>query len=315
MKKLLYSLLLFFGVCMQVSPVFASPSEKEVEMLANKLGWTTNDLEEYLTFKGLKTSDFDTIQLLEKQLGTPITPTNLDQLLVQNSMTREELDILLAGFHEGVEDFWFLEDLEVAIDFYKNHEDKMLKLEKFLENIGFDDTEKQQFYGHLNRQNPALLAAKVEEWKEQLNDFQATDQESGVNEVTNPALSAFWKDFFNTTSLRPVLIGIGIDDNGKRTELALTDLFLKEMDTTVAIELYDNQNTLIGDAVVTPDMVSSVEAIDKMVALTEVTQELANLYAAQLPNTASPLPVFLCIGYMLALVGAFLVFRKASYEK
>lgn len=62
-------------------------------------------------------------------------------------------------------------------------------------------------------------------------------------------------------------------------------------------------------------MVSSVEAIDKMVALTEVTQELANLYAAQLPNTASPLPVFLCIGYMLALVGAFLVFRKASYEK
>ena len=42
-------------------------------------------------------------------------------------------------------------------------------MEKFLENIGFDDTEKQQFYGHLNRQNPALVAAKVEEWKEQLN--------------------------------------------------------------------------------------------------------------------------------------------------
>ncbi|WP_400247778.1 processed acidic surface protein [Niallia sp. JL1B1071] len=313
MKKILPSLLLFLGVCMQATPVFASPSDKEIDTLANKLGWTTDDLEEYLTFKGLNVDDFDNIHLLEKQLGTPITPTNLEELLVQNSMTREELDILLAGFHEKVEDFWFLEDLEVAIDFYKNHEEKMLRLEEFLENIGFDDTEKQQFYGHLNKQNPTLLAAKVEEWKEQLNQFQEMDQESGISNKDNEALNHFWQDFFTTTAMKPVLIGI--DDNGKRKELALSDLFNKQMDTTVAIELYDKNDTLIGDAIVSTDMVSSVEAVDKMVELTEVTEGLATLYAAQLPNTASPLPVILCIGYILLLVGVFLTFRKASYEK
>lgn len=313
MKKILPSLLLFLGVCMQVSPVFASPSDKEVETLANKLGWSTDDLEEYLTFKGLNVEDFENIHLLEKQLGTPITPTNLEQLLVEHSMTREELDILLAGFHESVDDFWFLEDLEVAIDFYKNHEDKMLQLEEFLENIGFDDTEKQQFYGHLNKQSPSLLAAKVEEWKEQLNGFQTIDQESEISDKDNESLNHFWQDFFTTTAMKPVLISI--DDNGKRKELALHDLFNQQLDTTVAIELYDKNDTLIGDAIVSPDMVSSVEAVDKMVELTEVTEGLATLYAAQLPNTASLLPIILSIGYILLLVGVLLTFRKASYEK
>ncbi|HEO8418360.1 processed acidic surface protein [Niallia sp. FSL W8-0635] len=313
MKKFLSSLLLFLGVCMQVSPVCASPSDKEVETLANKLGWTTDDLEEYLTFKGLNVEDFDNIHLLEKQLGTPITPTNLEKLLNQNSMTREELDILLAGFHESVEDFWFLEDLEVAIDFYKNHEDKMIQLEEFLENIGFDDTEKQQFYAHLNKQNPTLLASKVEEWKEQLTGFQTMDKESGLSAKDNEALNHFWQDFFTTTAMKPVLISI--DDNGKRKELALQDLMKQKLDTTVAIELYDKNDRLIGDAVVAPEIVLSVEAVNKMVELTEVTEGLATLYAAQLPNTASPLPVILCIGYMLLLVGIFLTFKKASYEK
>lgn len=296
---------------MQATPAFASPSEKEIETLASKLGWTTDDLEEYLTFKGLNVNDFDNIHLLEKQLGTPITPTNLEELLIQNSMTREELDILLAGFHETVENFWFLEDLEVAIDFYKNHEEKMLQLEEFLENIGFDDTEKQQFYGHLNKQSPTLLAAKVVEWKENLNRFQEIDQESDISDKENAALTHFWEDFFTTTAMKPVLISI--DDNGKRKELALSDLLKKQMDTTVAIELYDTNNTLIGDAIVSPDMVSSVDAVDKMVELTEVTEGLATLYAAQLPNTASPLPVILCIGYMLVLIGVLLTFRKPSY--
>ncbi|MEM5595261.1 processed acidic surface protein [Niallia circulans] len=124
-----------------------------------------------------------------------MTPSNLNKLLVQNSMTQEELDILLAGFRESIEDFWFLEDLEVAIDFYKNHEDKMLQLEKFLENIGFDDKEKQQFYGHLNKLDPAFLAAKVEDWKQQLSTFQAMDQESEISAERNQALTDFWKDF------------------------------------------------------------------------------------------------------------------------
>ena len=96
MKKVLFSFLLFWGLSLQASSVAASPSEKEIESLANNLGWSTEDLEEYLSFKGLKISDFDNIRVLKKQLGTPITPANLDKLLVQNSMTQEELDILLA---------------------------------------------------------------------------------------------------------------------------------------------------------------------------------------------------------------------------
>lgn len=309
MKKVLFTFLIIWGLSLQASPVAASPSEKEVESLANNLGWTTEDLEDYLSFKGLKISDFENIHVLKKQLGTPITPTNLDKFLVQNSMTQEELDILLAGFHESVEDFWFIEDLEVAVDFYKNHEDKMLQLEKFLENIGFDDKEKQQFYGHLNKLDPAFLAAKVEDWKHQLTALQAMDQENEIEVEENLAFTDFWKDFFTATALKPVIISI--DDNGKRKKLSLNDLNHKQMDTTVAIELYDDNQLLIGDAVMTSDLVSSVDAVDKVVELTEVTGGLANLYAAQLPNTASSFPIILCIGYMLLLLGLFATFRKA----
>ena len=169
-------------------------------------------------------------------------------------------------------------------------------------------------YGRLNKQNRSILAAKVTEWKEQLNTFQVIDQESGISDRDSQALNHFWQDFFTATAIKPVFISI--DDNGKRKELTLKDLFHQQLDTTIAIELYNESNdTLIGDAVVTPDMVSSVEAVDKMVALTEVTEGLATLYAAQLPNTASPLPVIFCTGYILLLIGIFLTFRKASYEK
>lgn len=67
MKKY-FLLFLFCGLSLQASPVDASPSEKEVKSLADNLGWTTEDLEEYLSFKGLKISDFDNIRVLKNNL-------------------------------------------------------------------------------------------------------------------------------------------------------------------------------------------------------------------------------------------------------
>lgn len=69
MKKFFF---LFFFLGFISSSFFSCrlPSEKEIESLANNLGWSTEDLEEYLSFKGLKISDFDNIRVLKKQLGT-----------------------------------------------------------------------------------------------------------------------------------------------------------------------------------------------------------------------------------------------------
>ncbi|HWJ76941.1 MAG TPA: processed acidic surface protein [Niallia sp.] len=317
-KKVSYSLLLLTLILTfaTITPVKAAPTQEEVENLADKLGWTAQDLQRYLNFKGLQVEDFEDIEILEKQLGTPITPTRLDHLLEEYSMSREELDILLAGFHEDVNDYWFIEELEVAIDFYQNHEEAMIQIEEFLQHIGINDQEKQNVYNQLNKLDTTLLSQQVHKWKGQFAELQDIDSESKLNEDQKRTLVNFWDDYFRITSIKPVFTLI--DDNGKRKSTSISSLMSEPIVDTLAIELFDEKDNFIGDAIVTADMLSTpftVETADKFVDMASMSEQLSTLYAAQMPNTASYLPLLVCMGYLLILIGIYFTFRKKSYAK
>ncbi|MFT8322473.1 MAG: processed acidic surface protein [Bacillus sp. (in: firmicutes)] len=310
-KKLIMSILLVLLSFSSSIPVFAAPSKAEIEQLSNSLGWTEHDLENYLSFKEMKLTDFDNIKELKECLGTPITPNSLEHLLHSYHMTREELDILLAGFNEKVQDFWFIEDLDVAIDFYQNHETIMTNLEQFLISVGINETEKKQLYNHFKQLDQEVLNNKVYEWKKALGNFDTLDQDETLTKIQQKNLVSLWKDVINTLALQPIFYTV--DDNGKRTELSIQTFLKDKSYDTLTLELQDKQNNVLIDTVISPEKLSSrfaVDAADKVIQLSELSGELSTLYQSQLPNTATFHPLFLFLGYMLILLGILFVFRK-----
>ncbi|MGP7819471.1 processed acidic surface protein [Niallia sp. 01092] len=311
--KWILSILFVYVCCTFSSAALAAPSETEVAALAKSLGWTTEDLENYLSFKEIKLDDFDNIKELKECLGTPITPDSLEQLLQSYNLTREELDILLAGFHETVQDFWFIEDLDVAIDFYQNHEQTMENLEQFLISVGITEKEKKQLYDHFKQLDAKVLQDKVYEWKETLETIDSLDQEEPLTTKQQGQLISLWKNMMDTLGLQPMFYTV--DDNGKRSALKPQHFLDHITDDTVALELHDEKEKLVMDTVISPEKLSSrfaVDAADKVVRLTELSSELSTLYYSQLPNTASNHPLFLFLGYLFLLVGVLYIFLKRN---
>lgn len=303
---------LFFTVYIgSSSPVFAALSDREVSKLIESVGWTTQDLEKFLSAKELRLDDFPNTKELKEVIGTPITPDSLEELLHTYNMTREELDILLAGFDEKVQDYWNIEDLDVAIDFYQNHENLMANLEAFLLNVGITDKEKNNLYTHFKTLDEEVVGTKIDQWKEKADSLNALDPEGALTQNQQSELMALWEDMTKTLGLYPKFFKV--DDNGKQTKLSLSDLSKTKLLDTMAMELYDNQNKLILNLVLSPEVLTAsfaVDAADKVVSLTELSGELTTLYQSQLPNTASFAPMFLFIGYLLILIGTLLLIWK-----
>ncbi|MED4055071.1 processed acidic surface protein [Niallia taxi] len=298
---------------------FAAPTNEEVSQLANSLGWTTDDLENYLSDKELSLEHFDSIESLKDYLGTPITPDNLNKLLKNYNMTQEELEILLTGFNESVQDYWFIEDLDVAIDFYQNHEEQMQNLEAFLLNIGMTEDETASLYQHFKKLDKQALANNISNWKEELQAFATMDQEEQLSSANKESLLSIWKNVSKQLELTPVFYSV--DDNGNRKEIVLDEFLQAPQYDTVALEIYDSNDALLVDTVISPEKLTSgfaVAAADKVVNLAELSGNLTTLYDSQLPNTASFIPLFLFAGYLCVLTGCIILLRNKSkklYEK
>ncbi|GKU82778.1 processed acidic surface protein [Niallia sp. NCCP-28] len=318
-KKGFMTFLFFIVYIGAVSPVFAAPTDKEVSKLIQSIGWTKQDLKEFLSTKDLELDDFQNKQELQEVIGTPITPDSLEDLLHTYNMTREELDILLAGFNEKVQDYWNIEDLDVAIDFYQNHENLMANLEAFLLNVGITDKEKNNLYTHFKTLDEEVISSKIDPWMEKTNSLSAIDPEGALTQAQQNELTALWEDITKTLGLHVKFFKV--DDNGKRTNLSLSDLSTAKLLDTVTMELYDNNNNLILNLVLSPEILTAsfaVDAAEKVVSLTKLSEELTTLYQSQLPNTASFAPLLLFTGYLLVLTGIFLLIlkkKKASNDQ
>jgi processed acidic surface protein len=69
----------------------AALTEAELGDYLSEIGWTKEELIEYLDFDGLTIEDFETIDELREYLGPPITEQNLNELLAKYDLTLEEL--------------------------------------------------------------------------------------------------------------------------------------------------------------------------------------------------------------------------------
>ncbi|KHE67652.1 processed acidic surface protein [Halobacillus sp. BBL2006] len=119
-------LVVFLGLSVALFPSVgsAAPENKEVERFVEDLGWTFQDLEEYLDFYELSLEDFEDMDELREFLGEPLSEDNLNELLHDYGWSLEEATALLRENGELDENetildaYIFLEDLDSDLYFY-----------------------------------------------------------------------------------------------------------------------------------------------------------------------------------------------------
>lgn len=287
MKRIV--IILFATVCFLTQlPVqsFAAPTDQEIETYLNEIGWTEYDLQQYLDFYNVKIEDFRDIDQLKSELGTPITKENLHDLLQSYDITEEELEIMLARFGEKIQDYTFLEDLDIAVDFYLTHEDEVARAEEFFVSMGFEQEEAHKIFQHLLRLNNTQLAARLPEIKESPNwptllqtfqvdvEFYAQDETKGLNKISKEEI---------------------------------TDV------SVVVARFYNVEGEHIATAtlpenVLTEDFLAN--ASEELVHVAQVAMELSSeLFGNRMPDTAASYPQKLLTGFAL-LLASFYFLKK-----
>ncbi|MBM7606392.1 processed acidic surface protein [Metabacillus crassostreae] len=305
MKKLLLvtGLLLLFGF----QTVHAAPPESEVITLLEDLGWTKEELTTYLkeTYD-LTLEEIETTEDLKLLLGTPITPENLEQLLTDYEITRPELDVLLSEFGETVEDYVFIEDLDLAISFYSDHDSEISEIEDFLALIGLTDAEVETLFTHFMELNQETLEQQMEEIVARLDPYLTMDAQEELTQAQEDELVTILQDMMSTLQLKPQFYLK--DNNGVETAVTFKELI--NMDelygNQLVINFYDTSGELLLDMQFSEEMLSSeflIESGIEFAELGDIAGELIALHHNRLPDTASSLWLNMLFGLLIIAVG------------
>ncbi|ARI76204.1 processed acidic surface protein [Halobacillus mangrovi] len=124
MRGLVMAVLVGLVVTLFPGVNYAAPHTNEVESFVAELGWTVQDLEEYLDFYELSLEDFEDMDELREFLGEPLTEENLNVLLSDYGLSLEEASQLLienGELEEGqsiLDAYALVEDLDMDLSFY-----------------------------------------------------------------------------------------------------------------------------------------------------------------------------------------------------
>ena len=166
-KSVFAGFLTFLLLMLNVPMASAAVSANELNQYLAKIGWSKQELLDYLDYFEMSLDDFDSAEDLQAFLGTPITSQNLQELLTKYNLTQNELNELLNQFGDSLDEYKFIEDLEDSLAFYTNHDDFMEQLQNQLAKIGITEQEIQNLFEYL---------AQVEENnKKQLDQMQSLD--------------------------------------------------------------------------------------------------------------------------------------------
>lgn len=307
MKKALFlSFVLFFMV---QQPVFAAPPQNKIDQLLSELGWTNDDLTEYLDYYELSVDDFETIEDLKSMLGTPITDENLADLLLQYEITRSELDTVLAEFGESLKDYYFIEDLDIALSFYLGHDEEMAELEEFMALIGLTDAEVDSLFTHFMELDETLLEQQMEDIITRLDPFLMIEDTTELSEAQQDELISVLGDMMSILQLDPRFYLV--DKNGVDTAVTFKELMgMEELyGNDLLIQLYSTNGDLLLDMQLSEEMLSSDFLINSGMEFAEVGDlagELTTLFHKRLPDTATSLWSNMLLGLLafgLGLIG------------
>ncbi|MED1467474.1 processed acidic surface protein [Bacillus salipaludis] len=198
----------------------ATPPENELNQYLTEIGWTKQELLDYLDYYEIPLEDFNSVEELKSVLGTPINSKNLQDLLTKYNMTQSELNALLDHFGDSLNDYKFIEDLDASVGFYTGHDKFMAGIEDELQKIGITEQEVENFFTYLSQ---------VEENnKDSLDQMESLDYRLGqFMNTTDPSAELTEEQLTELTDILTTafdLYGIQVKLKNDNKDISLKDL-------------------------------------------------------------------------------------------
>ncbi|KAF0823280.1 processed acidic surface protein [Cytobacillus firmus] len=311
----------------------AAPSDEEVAEFLKETNWSGEGLNDHLEyFWDMSIEDFETIEEMIEYLGEPITEENLQQLLTDYGLTKEELLSLLEENDDSLENYEYIEDLDIMVSIYLGGdelpgEDEMTQI---LGDIDLTDEELEALFAHfmtLDFENPELLD-KMMNLESRLMAFGEFDSADDLTETEIAELISIMQEMMNLFQLDAEFYLL---KNGDKIHLTTAEMVALE-DTNgydLLIELYNTQGQFLADMIITADMFSSELIEDTVTDLNQaetvikkqdpdkvkqVSKHIKTVKGGKLPNTAGNYFEGVLAGIGLLLIGIAILLRRKVKE-
>ncbi|MGG1678464.1 processed acidic surface protein [Neobacillus sp. NRS-1170] len=250
----------------------AAPPENELNQYLAGIGWTRQDLQDYLDYYEIPLDDFSTVEELKEVLGTPINSNNFQELLTKYGLTEKEFNDLMDHFGDNKSEYKFIEDLDASLEFYVNYDEYMAETESGLKEFGITEEEAEKFFNYL---------AEVEEKnKDQLDQIMTNDTlwEKFLNvedpsQLSDQDLNELVQILEQTIALYEVKVNLKAD--GKA--VSLKDLLkMTEPPGSLSASVYSNSGDLLIDFNIPKSFFDSLEGLmngEDMLHLGEISDD------------------------------------------
>jgi processed acidic surface protein len=294
---------------------FAQIQKQELEQYISSIGWTMEDLLNYLDDYQMTVADFQTIDELKQWLGTPITEENFHQLLTRYQLTQEELEALLGQFGETVQDYTFIDDLDAAVGFYLRHNEQMQQINDMLGAIGFTEKEANRLFAHIASLHHQNLKQQLEALSARIQPFLQVEDAEQITKQQQQQLLSIWEDVLAVLEIKPKFY---LEKNGDKQEVSYRRLL--SMDTLggrdLRVELYNQKGELLSDVQLSEEMFTSgyvFRAGEKLIDASILASEMEEkMHGEKMPDTASPYLANMLLGLLFVLLGAYVYWRARS---
>ncbi|APH05585.1 processed acidic surface protein [Bacillus weihaiensis] len=300
------------------STALASPPKSEIDQILTEVGWSEEDLVNYLAYYELSLDDFDSSEEIRQLIGSPISNENVAELLVDYDLSRQELDLLLSEFGETVDDYTFIEDLAIALTFYLNHESDINEFREFFTLTGLTDKELETLFSHFIKLKDRVKENEMDALGRRMEAFQSIEDMTTLSHSQKEEVLTIFSNLM--TALGFTSHYYLKDTNGIETSVNVNELF--QMDelygNVLGINLYNTEGEYLVDFELSEEMVTSQFLLEFGRELTEfgtLAGALSAQFHSKLPETASSLWINLLAGIFIigvGIIGYFLTTQEAK---
>ena len=260
--------------------------------------------------------------------GTEINDETLKQLLNDYGLTKEELISLLEENDDSLENYEYIEDLDIMVSIYLGGdelpgEDEMNQI---LADIDLTDEELEALFAHfmtLDFENPDMLD-KMMDLESRLMAFGEFDSAGDLTEAEIAELISIMQEMMNLFQLDAEFYLV---KDGKKTHLSTAEMVALEETKghDLLIELYNTQGQFLADMIITAEMFSSELIEDTVTDLNQaetvikkqgpakvkpVSKHPKTVKGGKLPNTAGNYIEGVLAGIGLILIGMAILHRR-----
>ncbi|MCM3527589.1 processed acidic surface protein [Cytobacillus oceanisediminis] len=260
--------------------------------------------------------------------GTEINEETLKQLLNDYGLTKEELISLLEENDDSLENYEYIEDLDIMVSIYFGGdelpgEDEMNQI---LADIDLTDEELEALFAHfmtLDFENPDLLE-KMMDLESRLMAFGEFDSAGDLTEAEIAELISIMQEMMDLFQLDAEFYLV---KDGEKTHLTTAEMVALEETKghDLLIELYNTQGQFLADMIITAEMFSSELIEDTVTDLNQaetvikkqgpakvkpVSKHPKTVKGGKLPNTAGNYIEGVLAGIGLTLLGMAILHRR-----